>query len=695
MDNHHDLAWTAPQPFWRDAAGGVAAGAALRRPQILRFTTDEFMNELLATLAHDPASLPGYAAMEETWRGPGAAPAPDPQRWLQRLPARLMGAQRQAQLRRRAGALATASAPAPAEPPAPALKLYQPAHMRHYLVGGALVCRTPGLPDRRIDPARHKVALVLRRLMPRTAAAPGEPLPDPLQRALWDEYAFIPNGKAGVWRRVAAADQEDAAATLIAAEERLPLFPANYTQDDGHPRRLYLGNVPVGRREAYQGAAAEPGAAGEPGGAAQTLDPRVVLLHTQVLGPWKALVNRAMANGSAAAALDDAAALLAARPETAFARQGDGIDRNTPDLDAVRTMRGALQTASWYLLLDLYRYLQEQLGPGFLVADAGRNAAAGALYDALDGAAMPPALAADGKAPLAEPGGDYDDAHVETNLVAALRRIAPFATSLESARGSFALRKPGTPAGDMPPTSGWPDFLFLFADPWLGVLRPPAPPDFAPPADDYLAEKIQACIDTLAALVQAALPPPDPTARVAEPTLASMQPADMREAWYVMRLAYERHDCAPFHASVVSAATHPFRMAGFFDADAPARPVRIGLPLDVSPAGLRKFDKNAVFMMSDMLCGQVDRMKGMGLGDLVLSVLPWPFHKSLNVPEKGDCKTGDGLSLGVMCSMSIPIITICAMLLLMIMVSLLDLIFRWVPYFTVCFPLPGFKGRKD
>ena len=49
-------------------------------------------------------------------------------------------------------------------------------------------------------------------------------------------------------------------------------------------------------------------------------------------------------------------------------------------------------------------------------------------------------------------------------------------------------------------------------------------------------------------------------------------------------------------------------MANFFDPDAPARPVRIALPIDTSPAGLRKFDKNAAFVMSDMLCGQVNRM---------------------------------------------------------------------------------------
>ena len=205
----------------------------------------------------------------------------------------------------------------------------------------------------------------------------------------------------------------------------------------------------------------------------------------------------------------------------------------------------------------------------------------------------------------------------------------------------------------------------------------------------------QARIDRLAVLLQAALPALDPAQPQPEPALATMQPADMRDAWYVLRLVYERPDCAPFEGTVVSAPTRPFQMAGFFDPDAPARPVRIGLPLDISPAGLRKFDKNTAFMMSDMLCGQIDRMKGIGLVDLVLSVLPWPLHKDLPVPEKGDCKTGSPeMALGVMCSLSIPIVTIAALILLMIIVSLLDFVFRWMPYLIACFPLPGFKGRK-
>jgi len=44
--------------------------------------------------------------------------------------------------------------------------------------------------------------------------------------------------------------------------------------------------------------------------------------------------------------------------------------------------------------------------------------------------------------------------------------------------------------------------------------------------------------------------------------------------------------------------------------------------------------------------------------------------------------------------MSLPIITICALLLLIIIVSLLDIIFHWLPFFIVCFRLPGFKAKK-
>jgi hypothetical protein len=48
----------------------------------------------------------------------------------------------------------------------------------------------------------------------------------------------------------------------------------------------------------------------------------------------------------------------------------------------------------------------------------------------------------------------------------------------------------------------------------------------------------------------------------------------------------------------------------------------------------------------------------------------------------------------MICSLSIPIITLCAFILLIIMISLLDIIFRWLPWFITCFPVPGLKGKR-
>jgi hypothetical protein len=254
----------------------------------------------------------------------------------------------------------------------------------------------------------------------------------------------------------------------------------------------------------------------------------------------------------------------------------------------------------------------------------------------------------------------------------------------------------------------WPDFLFPLADP----DRPtdaPLPPvtalatltteeqgelslDENPVVNDPLER-----LDKLAVLIVRALreDDPQPAPQPAVPT-AAIAPANALEGWFVIRCVYERPACEPLHAEVVSHPTDPFQMAGFFDPDAPARPIRIGLPIDTTPAGLRKFDKNTAFVISDTLCGQIQRLKGLTLADLVLSVLPWPFHKDLPSLESGDgpCKTAGGDSLGMICSLSIPIVTICALVLLIIMVTVFDLIFHWLPYFIFCFPLPGLKAKK-
>jgi hypothetical protein len=288
----------------------------------------------------------------------------------------------------------------------------------------------------------------------------------------------------------------------------------------------------------------------------------------------------------------------------------------------------------------------------------------------------------------------------------ALKAIVEWADRLEIATGSYDRLKPDpTQPGKPDPT--WPNFLFPLADPQ--ETAPQVPNGVSPlgesdevdaevPLEEANGATIQAArasIDKLVALVVRALPK-DTTEPTPSLPLAARPRVDTREGWFVMRCVFEQPHCGPLQPPVVSAPTKPFQLAGFFDPDAPARPIRIALPIDTSPAGLRKFDRNTAFMISDVLCGQIQRLKSLTFGDLVRSVLPWPFHKDLSVPDTGPC-TAQGnasLQLGMMCSLSIPIITICALILLIIIVNLLDIIFRWVPYFIMCFPLPGFKAKS-
>lgn len=729
---NHPVAWTSPQPFWAErTADRHAPDGLLPQPQLLRFASDQFMDELLALLAREPAALAGYAATAETWRSAAPPPATDPARWQEPAPARLLGWQRRSRaLQRRAQPLSWRVATAAETQP---LKLYQPAHQRHYLVAGSLVCRAAGLPDRAIDPARHRLSFVVRRLLPRAAdtdVLAQTPLSHP---AAYEEHGFVPAGSGGGGRWCPLPAGADDGRALLFGEERLPLFALTTRADDGTKRRLFAGSVPVGRRETYQAAPreatapaprvdpqrpADDAATAAAAAKARAREAQLMLLRTQVLGPWQALVNSAMGVGAPGGSPDDLAALQAARPDWVFPKNSDGtgiVRGDRPDAGALRAARARLQTASWYLLADLLDFLQTQL-PQFCrlhlaaVAPTGEAALPGRqqLLAALQACAMPAGLVQFGGqaldlaslsgSPVALSLADMAPAafagRVRVGLLAALRAVvadgaAAYAAQLEAATHEFSLADDDAAAAGR---ADWPDFLFLFADPWFGVLQPPTAT--AAPADDYLAEQIQARIAGLLGAVEAALAEePALPARLPAPALAGQAPHDLREGWYQIRLVYERPDCAPFESGVISAATRPFQMAGFFDPDAPARPIRIGLPLDISPAGLRKFDKNTVFMLSDMLCGQIDRMKGIGLGDLVRSVLPWPLHKDLDVPAKGDCRQADGGSLGMMCTLSIPIITICALILLMIIVSLLDFVFRWLPYFVVCLPLPGFKGR--
>ncbi len=141
-------------------------------------------------------------------------------------------------------------------------------------------------------------------------------------------------------------------------------------------------------------------------------------------------------------------------------------------------------------------------------------------------------------------------------------------------------------------------------------------------------------------------------------------------AVYVSRLVYERPRCRPPYRLTISRPSAVFALAHFYDPDAPFRDNRIVLPVDTTIEGLRKFPRAVRVDMSTQLRKQLDRIEAIKLADL----------------DDGNIPDGKAMDLGMICSLSIPIITICALILLMIIVSLLNIVFFWLPLFKICLP---------
>ncbi len=517
-----------------------------------------------------------------------------------------------------------------APPATTQLKLYQPAHQRYYLVTGCLVCRVPGLPDRTLDIGNgERVSFVMRRLHPAQAnitVDPGNP-------ATYMEFAMVGSEGNGRWQPVARAHND-----LLPAEEQLPLFPLHFVETDNRTRRLCAGLVPVGKREAYLGA---PQATADGAGVVVTPgdivdDQRTILSRSQVIEPWKSLIDQA----ERAQVSTNLYTVIPKVPEPTT------TEKTALQAPLLKNQRANLQLLSWYILLDFANYLQEYI-PNVWEALGGENVTLTTGEAALLTALQAP--------------------QIKAGLGNALVQIVTFEKMLEAAT---------TPYEGPPGDNGWPTLDFVLTDPTDTTTA-------------TSAEAARTRVEQLADLIKAALPSVATSPLPSLPLAARPIMAGTRDPWFVIHLVFERPHCGPLQPVVMSAATQPFQLAGFFDPDAPARPIRIALPLDTTPGGLRKFDKNTAFMISDILCGQLERVKHLSFGDLVLSVLPWPFHKDLDASKGEPCPDGDGK----ICSLSIPIITLCALILLIIIVSLLDIIFHWLPFFMLCFRLPKFKGK--
>lgn len=692
----HSILWTSPTPLWGRFGNGYTA-ADQSRPALLRFASDEFMEQLLAMLANDPRKIGEVIARPETWRTPAGA-TPD---LLERVPLPRV-ARTLARMRVNSSAATALVETAPEVDRSEnnvtrrlPLKLYQPAHQRHYLVAANLVCGIPGFPDRAIATGgREEVGFVLRRLLP----LKNEP-------GTIAEFAFVKDATGARWQRVGYQGAPVGAPERLAdGEELLPLFPLAFHDAQDHRRRMLAGVIPVGRREEYMSARAQHELPLPPGpirgDAPRPLTPtdptpvsaRKEQLKLQIVEPWKNLIRTAFATKASATELVPGAPALDPAKQAA----------------AVQKTNDSLQMQSWLLLLDLADFLATYLPPVWqCVVDPTKRPSPGSaaekLFDFLNNNGTGPGAASSwlmsGSAAFA------------TSLRDALDKVSKpgVRDNLEQAVKSY----PDAPGTNL----NWPSFRYPLAGirgtttatfeifgahTALGSdadvsnedkeAQGGIPPNLQPAED--AAKKLNALIPLVIRAIDVTAPAPAaPPLPFAARLRDDIKSTNGDPGWFVIRCAYVRCDCGPLKPTVLSAPSQRFQLASFFDPDAPARPIRIALPIDTTAAGLRKFDKNTAFVMSDVLCGQVQRAKGLGLIDLIRAVLPFPLHKDLDTGGLGPCGDSGG-SIGMICSLSIPIITICALILLIIIVTLLDLIFHWLPWFILCFPVPGLKGKK-
>lgn len=678
----HKLAWQAPRPLWRGTTPFAAA------PQILRFASDDFMEQAIATLTHEPSRISERIAVNETWRTPPAHTAVADGVPRVPLPAPIVEAKRRRLFKARVAPVPTPDPKAPAGP----LKLYQPAHQRYYLITGSLACAIPGLPERAVAGGHETVHYVIRRLLPKDEASGGD--------KTLVEFAYVLNSDAATWQRL------EQGTDLAPGEELLPLFPLAHHDENGVPRTLWSGLIPVARREDYLGKPVSRIVRTLFKGQVDALRPppadarrtskaaRTAQLRVEFSEPWKAMVRSAI------------------KAAGEFEVKATGTEVPSDRVNRVLKYNFQWQMQSWLLLLDLRAWFKHipNLDKALDNKPVTLSRAEGEVWNQLGSINANGLQLHIGSKPLA------------SSMRDALQRITAFETKLEAVKIFYTPDNAGA--------TDWPDFSFPLAIVRLGTdpkgkaipdgpytfVVPPAPqaPDVGTALDPEGASGDEIKIievpmdsagyvrdaeelDRFTALLARALPLSNEADVQDIPHAMKLRDVMIKTAGdqerFVIRMVHINADCGPLHPPTLSAPSVRFKLASFFDPDAPVRPITITLPTDTTPAGLRKHGRGAAFVMSDILCGQVQRAKGLGFIDLVLQVLPWPFHKDIDVGDGGSCR-GGGVEIGMICSLSIPIITLCALILLIIIVTLLDFIFRWLPWFIACFPVPKLKGKS-
>ncbi|MFU2486470.1 hypothetical protein [Thauera sp. WH-1] len=149
---------------------------------------------------------------------------------------------------------------------------------------------------------------------------------------------------------------------------------------------------------------------------------------------------------------------------------------------------------------------------------------------------------------------------------------------------------------------------------------------------------------------------------------------DEQDAQYMLRAFVRLKPEGPCPARTVWSAYSPrFVIAPWYEGSG-APPTQVAMPDPTDKATLRKLKPNVAFAVPAS-------MQHLLSGD------------PLDMLE-GKKPAGEGLGLGWICGFNIPIITICAFIVLNIFLSLFDLFLRWMMFIKICIPFPKKGGGE-
>ncbi len=225
---------------------------------------------------------------------------------------------------------------------------------------------------------------------------------------------------------------------------------------------------------------------------------------------------------------------------------------------------------------------------------------------------------------------------------------------------------------DSAPDMGMGDFYASAKQALLDVQSYPGPPSSPatitmPTSWDWLND------DDQSALLQAMIDSLKPRSKnLVAPTGRFQDATRLYRVRFFVRLKPHMTGCPP--ELIWSSYSDPFRIAAWHESGERTHPP-VPLP-DMTSAFVRNAKPNCSFQVPANL---MNAMQGTSMSGLM----------------NGAGGGGGGVGLGWICGFNIPLITICAFFVLNIFLSLLNIVFFWMPFIKICIPIPMPSSSSD